>query len=189
MTFFTSDSHFWHSNIIQYCNRPFDTVEQMNEMLIKYWNDTVGPEDTVYVLGDFSLAHRPVETILPRLNGIKHLIAGNHDHCHPLHYKKKEEKGERMRKLYLDSGFKTIKLEDTIEIAGQLVKMHHMPYRHDHTKDERYANWRPKDEGGWLLHGHVHELWLKKDKQINVGVDVWDFRPVPITEIEKIIKG
>lgn len=161
----------------------------MNEYLIEVWNDTVKPDDIVYVLGDFSLAARPVETILPRLNGIKHLIAGNHDHCHPIHYKKREERGQRMRKLYYDNGFQTIKLEDTIEIAGQIVKMHHMPYGSDHTEDVRYQSWRPKDEGGWLLHGHVHDLWKINGKQINVGVDVWNFRPVPITEIEKIINA
>lgn len=160
----------------------------MNEYIIEKWNETVKPDDTVYVLGDFSLAHRPVETILPRLNGIKHLIAGNHDHCHPLHYKKKEERGQRMRKLYYDNGFKTIKLEDTIEIAGQIVKMHHMPYQGDHAQLDRYKEWRPKDEGGWLLHGHVHTIWKVNKKQINVGVDVWNFRPVPMTLIEDLIR-
>lgn len=189
MIFFTSDQHFWHENVIRYCNRPFNSVIEMNEKLIELWNETVSPNDEVYVLGDFSLALRPVETILPRLNGVKHLVSGNHDHCHPAHYRKKLEKGERMRKFYLEHGFSSITTELKMEIAGKTVTVNHMPYNSDHTNDIRHAEYRPKNGGGWLLHGHVHTLWKVKDKQINVGVDVWDFKPVPITEIEKIIQN
>lgn len=188
MIFFTSDPHFGHYNVIGYCNRPFDEVSQMNEFLVERWNEVVGPEDTVYVLGDFSLGKNWVTQYGPRLNGTKHLISGNHDHCHPLHYKKNEEKRQRMFKLYYDAGFHSIQTEMKMEIAGQTVKLHHMPYRSDHTADVRYKELRPTDEGGWLLHGHVHDLWKINGKQINVGVDVWNFTPVPITEIERIIR-
>ena len=50
--FFTSDTHFDHKNIIRYCNRPFSSIEEMNNFLIKRWNATVGPDDTVFHLGD-----------------------------------------------------------------------------------------------------------------------------------------
>lgn len=69
MIYFTSDHHFWHANIIRYCNRPFNSVEKMNEILIQIWNDLVAPEDEVYYLGDFSLAARPVEIYTQKLNG------------------------------------------------------------------------------------------------------------------------
>ena len=81
MIFFTSDHHFYHTNIIKYCNRPFQSVEEMNEEMVKRWNSVVNPGDTVYYLGDFSLAKRPVEVFVPRLNGEKHFIMGNHDVC------------------------------------------------------------------------------------------------------------
>ena len=65
MIFFTSDHHFYHSNIIKYCQRPFHSVEEMNEEMIRRWNSVVGVDDTVYYLGDFSLAKRPVELFAP----------------------------------------------------------------------------------------------------------------------------
>ena len=55
--------------------------------------------------------------------------------------------------------------------------------------DDKFAKWRPTDDGRWLLCGHVHEKWKIQGRMINVGVDVWDYKPVPVTEIEKIING
>lgn len=185
--FFTSDQHFYHENIIRYCKRPFKDAPHMNEEMVRIFNELVGPGDVVYHLGDFSMALRPVELYLPRMNGEHHLIAGNHDHVHPVHHKNRVDKVERATKVYQDSGFKSIALEGSIEIAGQTVKLHHMPYSGDSGEGERYTQWRPKNEGGWLLHGHVHDNWKLKGKQINVGVDVWDFKPVPIKAIEAII--
>ena len=64
MIYFTSDLHFWHKNAIIYTNRPFETVEEMNEKLIEYWNKTVHANDEVYILGDVTMV-RPAMTILP----------------------------------------------------------------------------------------------------------------------------
>lgn len=184
---FTSDQHYYHENVIRYCNRPYKTVEEMNEDLVRRHNEVVKPGDTVYHLGDFSLSHRAVTVFLHRLNGEHHLIAGNHDHCHPLHYKK-DTKGEQMRKLYHEAGFKSIKLTHSMEIAGQSVTMCHLPLSVDQYDRPRFKNYRPDTEG-WLLCGHVHQHWKVRGKQINVGVDVWDYRPVHLKEIEKIISG
>jgi calcineurin-like phosphoesterase family protein len=174
MIFFTSDHHFYHANIIKYCKRPFQSVEEMNE-------------EMVYYLGDFSLAKRPVELFAPRLNGDKHFIMGNHDACHPCNKKK----AEAALHVYLDVGFKMIGLESLIEIGGQKVRLHHMPYGvvGDQSYEQKHQNFRPRDDGMWLLHGHVHEKWKVKDRMINVGVDVWDFYPVPIGEIENLINA
>jgi len=79
-TFFTADTHFGHANIINYSNRPFATVEEMNETLIRSWNSTVSPEDCAYILGDFAYrSAKPIEEYLKRLNGEKHLLSGNHE--------------------------------------------------------------------------------------------------------------
>jgi calcineurin-like phosphoesterase family protein len=86
--FFTSDHHFGHNNIIKYCNRPFENVDEMNAALIKRWNEKIPPDGDVYHLGDFALCHpEKLEEILDQLNGRIHLIIGNHDAA-ALNYKK-----------------------------------------------------------------------------------------------------
>lgn len=79
--FFTSDLHFGHENVIRFDNRPFDTVEEMDEEMIKRWNAKVGKGDIVYVLGDFiwKAATNEAVSIIRRLNGQIILIKGNHD--------------------------------------------------------------------------------------------------------------
>lgn len=78
--FIIGDPHFWHKNIINYCNRPFATVEEMNETLIENWNSVVGKQDVVYVLGDFALCGKDrIIEITQKLNGRKRLVLGNHD--------------------------------------------------------------------------------------------------------------
>ena len=78
--FLIGDTHFWHRAIINYCNRPFETVEEMNETLIKNWNKVVGKQDIVYVLGDFALCGKDrIIEVGRALNGRKRLILGNHD--------------------------------------------------------------------------------------------------------------
>lgn len=188
MIFFSSDHHFSHANIIKYDNRPFETINEMNEELVRRWNAVVSPDDEVIYLGDFSLSRDAVLKYLPRLNGIKHLISGNHDHCHPAHAKT-QAKIERMTQWYQEQGFDTICLEDEIFIGLERVKLHHMPYSGDHTDaGERYVEFRPTDTGQWLLHGHVHGAWKQKGRMINVGVVHWGYAPVSLPEIKSLMK-
>lgn len=83
-TFLISDTHFSHVGVCQFLNedgtkmRPWDNVEEMDEALVKNWNDVVGPKDKVYHLGDVAMNRRALP-ILNRLNGDKVLIKGNHD--------------------------------------------------------------------------------------------------------------
>ena len=63
--FFTSDHHFGHYNVIKYCNRPFTSAQQMDEIMILRWNETVLPDDEVYYLGDFAMHPSTVTKILP----------------------------------------------------------------------------------------------------------------------------
>lgn len=78
--FFTSDTHFYHTNIIDFCRRPFMNIEAMNETLIANWNKVVGTNDIVFHLGDFCLGDSAKwNGILDRLNGKIYLILGNHD--------------------------------------------------------------------------------------------------------------
>ena len=79
MVYFTADTHFDHANIIRFCDRPFTTVEEMNEALIANWNRKVHANDTVFIMGDMFFRTTDPEPILRRLKGKKHLIVGNHD--------------------------------------------------------------------------------------------------------------
>jgi len=190
-TWFTSDHHFYHNNVVRYCNRPYKTVEEMNADLVKRWNDKVAPDDIVYHLGDFSMAFRPVELFTQHLNGIKYLIAGNHDFCHPVHKKARTpEKRAIMTARYIDNGWAAVDIQMELTLAGgEFVKLCHLPYREEGAEyDQRFLSQRPVDRGEWLLCGHVHEKWKIKRKMINVGVDVWDFAPVSETEISELIR-
>lgn len=156
--------------------------------MVARWNSVVTPQDTVIYLGDFSMAKKMVDVFANRLNGEKFLIMGNHDACYPCHKKKALD----AQQIYFDAGFKTLEMERAMEIAGQQVLLTHMPFLSGEDSSDyvvRHKEFRPENKGQWLLHGHVHEKWKVKDKMINVGVDVWDFYPVPITSIEEIILG
>lgn len=86
--FITSDSHFGHKNIIEYCNRPFADVDEMNAALIERWNSVVGKDDMVIHLGDVGLGSREkIGAIVRQLNGRKMLIMGNHDHFRENQYR------------------------------------------------------------------------------------------------------
>lgn len=78
--YFIGDTHFFHKNIINYCQRPFKTVEQMNDFIVNRWNSVVSKHDIVYVVGDFALCGKDrIIEITKRLNGRKRLVLGNHD--------------------------------------------------------------------------------------------------------------
>lgn len=159
MIFFTSDTHLFHSNIIKYCKRPFKDVFEMNEEIVKRWNEVVSKEDTVFHLGDFMLYSKTREEaakeIMSRLNGTKHLVLGNHDGSN-----------RQMKCL----GFDSVSKVATEKIAGLSIRMTHVP---DFNSVEHEIN----------LCGHVHDAWLRKGNVINVGVDVWDFKPRTLFEL------
>jgi calcineurin-like phosphoesterase family protein len=149
-TWFTSDQHFGHKNVIAYSARPFADVEEMTRELVARFNAAVADEDEIWHLGDFALDERLVPKVLPLLRGRHLLVSGNHDKCHPCH-----KKSEAAKRRYLRYGFADVLLEHRI---GPFL-VNHMPYVGDSANEPRYPEWRPKDEGSWLLHGHVHELW------------------------------
>jgi calcineurin-like phosphoesterase family protein len=166
--FFTSDIHFNHANVINYCNRPFANREEMNEHIIKVWNKTVKSQDEVYILGDFALNPNRAFEFVKRLNGTKYLVAGNHDACHIVH-----KKSAKFVQKYVDNGF-----DGVVDHLGNLrlkngfnVLLSHLPYAHNTEYDDRYKDYKPHDNGEILLHGHLHGRYIKKGRQIDVS---WD---------------
>jgi len=196
--YFTSDEHYWHQNVIRYCSRPYTDAQQMNEDMILKHNTVVRPEDTVIRLGDFSLAFRAVENYAARLMGDKILVPGNHDFCHSYHKKSRtEENRAKWTQKYADHGFTVFNEQVTMFFEGLgTVNMCHHPYATEYElkNGDKYAKWRPVDDGKLLLCGHVHEKWQTKRSpngtlMINVGVDVHGFVPVSLDQIIAIAKA
>lgn len=182
---FTSDTHFKHRSMTEKGWRPFENIEVHDETLIDNWNDWVRPKDEVWHLGDYSETDTAGALLyLPRLHGEIHLIAGNHDPCWPGH-----RRGHRHQRAFLDAGFASVQAFTRRRIGQYTLLLSHFPFRGDHTAESRYDQWRLRDEGEWLLHGHVHEAWKVNGRQINVGVDVWDWAPVGIHQIEAILRS
>lgn len=187
--YFSSDQHFWHANVIKYCNRPYSSVEEMNEALVRNWNAVVQPDDDVYVLGDFSFALRSVELYSNRLLGNKKLVPGNHDPICSLnkHYRKAKNQGElkKLFQAYEDRGWEILpeNFELNIPEVG-IVNLAHVPYDNE---DSRYQEFKPYNDGRWLICGHIHQHWKIKDKMINVGCDVWQGFPVHLDKIKDLI--
>lgn len=181
---FTSDEHYGHARIIEYSKRPFSSLDEMHRELVARHNAVVMPTDEVLHLGDFALDERLVLGFLPKLNGTHYLVAGNHDRCHPCH-----KKHESAKRKYLLWGFRDV------WVHGQVdgFRVCHLPYRGDTVTaarpngEERYVEHRPQNDGQVLLHGHVHELWRTRGNMVNVGVDVWDYRPVSQMTIEGLV--
>ena len=132
MYFYTADLHLGHKNVIDFDNRPFSSVEEMDETIITNWNNIVSNRDTVYIIGDFALTkEEQAIQYLRALNGKKILIKGNHDHI-----------TRDISKYFIEiSDYKEIKFD------GKRVILCHYPmpfYRSDYS-DMTY-----------MLYGHVH---------------------------------
>jgi calcineurin-like phosphoesterase family protein len=170
-TFFTSDVHIFHRNIIKYSNRPFNSVEEMNAQLIKNWNNVVQPNDAVFSLGDFAFAKiGHIIEVLQQLNGEITMITGNHD-----------EEILNNRKLLLDMGLvKQIVPYKEIRVGNQFICLFHYGCR----------VWNKSHHGSWLLYGHSHGTLPPFGKSVDVGVDAPfvtgkpEYRPLSFYEIK-----
>lgn len=178
---FTSDIHFCHKNVIDYCSRPFKSVDEMNKALVRRWNAMVKSQDTVYCLGDFSMNANRMRDFAPLLNGQKFLIPGNHDEVF--------WGGKKLQK-YLDAGWTVLPKHNRRFVGPFVVQMAHMPYGDEEAKkyDTRYFEYRPqKGNEDMLLHGHQHCKYLKNNDRIDVGIDT-NFRLYSEADIIKLIK-
>ena len=185
----TSDHHFGHANIIKYCNRPFASADEMNKAMVDRWNDLVADGDEVWIVGDLVLGQLTVNLSAHVwwLKGRQILVPGNHDSCWQGH-----NKAKRQITCYLDLGGISRIVDDPapVVIAGQKVQISHFPYDPgEPDRPAKFAQWRPKDVGGWLLCGHTHNNWRQNGRQINVGVDAWNFAPVSDDTICETIKS
>jgi calcineurin-like phosphoesterase family protein len=165
--FMTADTHLGHDSIRRHCNRPWKTVEEMDEALIARWNFVVGKKDQVYVLGDFAMYKKipgvdsmtQYRRAFQQLNGKKFLIKGNHDSM------SREVYRECFSEVY--DGI----LDKTID--HQRVTLCHYPM----------VSWNASYHGSWSLHGHTHNRLKEVENvlRLDVGVDnpEWNYTPVP----------
>ena len=169
--FFTADQHFGHVGIIKFCQRPFEFssegLAEMNEHMIKCWNERVGYGDEVYVLGDFSFGGRPfIRSILGRLRGRKYLCLGSHDDGSKNLYEKfpgddtypQEERFERVERDYI------LTLDRSGLPAARMFLSHYC-----------HKTWPESHYGVWHLFGHSHgalDPYAEHEgKLLDVGVD------------------
>jgi calcineurin-like phosphoesterase family protein len=131
----------------------------MDEALVERWNELVGPGDTVWHLGDFAVrvGEARATTLLSRLHGAKHLIAGNND-------------SPRVRAL---PGWASVQDYAELTLAGRRFVLCHYPLR----------AWNGQSQGTVDLHGHSHGRLKPLPRQVDVGVDAWDYRPISVEAI------
>jgi calcineurin-like phosphoesterase family protein len=162
--YYTADLHLGHANVIRFCDRPFGSVEEMDEALIENWNAVVRGNDDVYVLGDFFYRNaEPAEPTIRRLKGRKHLILGNHD--------KKWIRGVDLARLFVEvTNMLAYKLD------GVKYTLCHYPM----------LSWDGRGRsGGYMIHGHSHNSPVQyiDDHLLNAGVDINGYRPVTFDEL------
>ncbi len=155
--FFTSDTHFGDHRTLNIHNRAFGSVAEMDAALVAGWNAAVGADDEVWHLGDVARRAADVELLLARLNGAKHLIAGNND-----------PPGTRAA-----VGWTSVADYAELDLDGRKLVLCHYPFR----------SWSGQHRGSINLHGHSHGRLKPLPRQHDVGVDARGFRPVTLEEI------
>lgn len=199
---FSSDTHFLHAMVAGL--RSFTSSEEHDEAVIATWNKIVRPGDLVWHLGDVGLGNETrVLRQAERLNGNKHLITGNHDPCWPGH-----RDARKHQRRWLDV-FESVQAFARIRLGGRNVLLSHFPYEGDHVGEDRATQFRLRDEGAWLLHGHTHQQnrlgpnprYLTvmdavtggpgepqpRCREVHVGLDAWDLAPVSEASVLGVI--
>ena len=160
-TFFIADTHFGHTNVIGYENRPFESSEQMNAEMIRRWNNTVSKDDKVFILGDFAfMPSEETKEIADKLNGYKILVLGNHDR-------------HRSVSWWLKAGFNEVSAYPII-LDEFFILSHEPMYINENMP---YAN----------IFGYVHGNPLYTDfspQSFCVSVERIDYRPIEFDEIK-----
>lgn len=159
-----SDLHFYHQNIIGYEKRPFKDYEEMNNEMIKRWNNTVKKQQRIFVLGDFALTNPDnIKKLIDSLNGIKILIMGNHDqHIKP--------------KRWMEMGFAEVYRHPIL--VGFYIFSHYRIYLGECSP---YVN----------IYGHSHTIKSNEDNQnqyLNVCVENINYTPISFLEIRKMFE-
>lgn len=168
MIYYTADVHFGHEKVLQFDERPFETIEEHDRVIIERWNTKVKPEDQVYILGDFCVfSKKKPGYYLEQLNGRKYLIVGNHDHA-LLKDPEALSQFEMVEKMYF--------LND----RDYRIVLCHFPL----------AEWHQYYRGSWHIYGHIHkkkdrafQFLRDEEKALNSGIMINHYEPVTMEEL------
>jgi calcineurin-like phosphoesterase family protein len=168
--YFTSDPHLSHDNIRKFIDRPYDNVVEMNEAYMECWNDTVGDNDDVWLLGDLTLIRNTsfvVKEFLDNLRGNIHIVPGNHDHwCFD------PRSFSSTKKKQLDA----LSFAKNPEKIHFEMPVHELVYNKELIVMCHYSmkSWSKKHYGSYQLHGHSHsKTAYTSERQYDVGWDAW----------------
>jgi calcineurin-like phosphoesterase family protein len=167
-TWFTADTHFGHKNIITLCNRPYDSVEEMDESLITNWNNMVRDGDVIYHLGDFAFGD-PWK-YFDRLNGFIKIIPGSHDKV-----LERDIKSGMGRKITFE---KLTEIKVDLKGTQQLIVLCHYAMR----------SWNKSHYGSWHLYGHHHGNLPPHGLSFDAGVDTNDYYPYSLEDVRNKMK-
>lgn len=187
---FTSDTHFGHANIIQYTNRPYDTVEEMNNSLIANWNKYIKPDDIVYHLGDFCLGD-----IDEFLNYVKQLNGNIYILEYAWHHDKRwlsEYYTEALMQSYSQLSKMPQLLDSMVVLELIDCKINNSKYNQKITLCHYpLLEWEAKHYGTWHLYGHIHTQGLYKhtNQSMDVGVDNTEFKPISLKQVIELFKS
>ncbi len=180
MTFFTSDIHGYHNNIIKLCNRPFNNMDEMLHTIITNNNSVVSDSDIVYDLGDFAYKCNPIKVpeLLKQLKGVRRLLPGNHD---------------KIFQQALNNGYlKDLISSGKVEIIGefypnQTIKILEIERKIIVISHYALRSWPHAFRGSINLFGHSHSKLPPLYRSFDVGVDAWNFFPVSFNQVlEKV---
>ena len=173
-TFFTSDTHFDDEFAIQYFNRPFQSVDKMNAVMVERWNNVVTDDDIVYHLGDFTpqdLSH--FTKWADQLNGKLRILPGNMDRLWLQDFVANE-------KVQVVPPLISLAFEK-LGIVGQpqiIVLCHYS-----------MQVWERSNHGSWHLFGHTHGKLKGIGMSFDIGVDCTDFVPLTSDQVAKKMTG
>jgi calcineurin-like phosphoesterase family protein len=167
-TFFTSDTHFDDEYSLPYFNRPFKSVDEMNEVMVEKWNSVVSDEDTIYHLGDFTLADiRHFAKWAHQLHGNIRILPGSHD----------------------DPWLKDFVATDKVQVIAPLVSLGFPELRTGESPQVivlcHYSMqvWDRSNQGSWHLFGHSHGRLKGIGLSFDVGVDCTEFTPLSLETV------
>jgi calcineurin-like phosphoesterase family protein len=173
--FLTSDQHFFHGNIIKYCDRPFDDEYKMNDLILENYNDIITDDDTVIHLGDLSAGLQgrteQFKETLQKLKGRKILLKGNHDHIR--------------QEININPGFESV--GQYLAIGKYFLNHYGLEENQYVTEAERSMRKIFEQSGcNTIIHGHSHTRCVEQNEangffeRINVSVDLNDFKPLEL---------